>query len=177
MILTDLQVHILDLLTKLKWIKLANLKKLMDGKFKIADIHLHKILEQLCFLNRIQMNDEYIFLPYRARDEQMLTAIDIMLCFADGIILNFAEGTESCKLVFFISSENSQKVSVFKIIFVPKGKEALICAGINSIQHPSGCTMLFVLTDKSQIQLLHTDSKAYFVLKDGDNRYSFLAAK
>lgn len=177
MILTDLQVHILDLLTKLKWIRIAHLKKLIQGDFKIADIHLHKILEQLCFLNRIQMDDEYIFLPYRVRDEQMLTATDIMLYFADGVILNFAEGTEPCKLVFFISGNDSQKVGVFKIIFVPKGKEALICAGINAIQHPSGCTMLFVLTDKSQIRHIHTDSNAYFVLKNGDNGYSFLTAK
>lgn len=177
MLLTDLQVYVLELLEKLRWIKMSQLKKLIRMKFHISDTHLQNSLRQLCYLNRIQIQEEYVLLPQRTKDEQMVAAVDIMLHFANDTQLSFVKGVGSCKLVFFTASDENQKVSVFKVVFVPKGKEALICAELDAVQQPMGCTILFVLEDKSQILLLHTSSGAYFVLKNGDNGYSFYAAK
>lgn len=171
MLLTRQQAYILDLLSKTKCMKISQLRWFLRRAYSVTDEYIDRQLRQLRYLNQVWIDGEYIMLPERKRDDELITAVDIMLCFCSDGLPSFCEGTSPCKLVFFIPSEN-KKVNVFKLYFVPQGQEPIISMESQKQNKPPDHTVLFYL-QKNQIPLLQTTQNAYFVLNNPDGGFLF----
>lgn len=172
MLLTREQVYILDLLNKLKYMKKSQLLWFLKKAYSLTDECFERELRQLRYLNRIWVEDEYVLLPERKRDNELMTAVDIMLCFCGECIPSFAVGTKPCKLVFFTQT-NSEKVQIFKLFFVSPGTEQLVLPEVENQNRPPNYILLFFLQEREQMSLLSTSRDACFVLQNENGGFAF----
>lgn len=172
MLLTHQQAYILDLLSKTRCMKTSQIRWFLLRAYKTTDEYIDRQLQQLRYLNQVWIEGEYVLLPERKRDDELITAVDIMLCFCNEGLPSFCEGTSPCKLVFFVPMAN-EKVNIFRLFFVPAGKEQIISLESQKQNKPHDHTVLFYLQNEEQIQRLQTERKAYFVLQNSEGDYEF----
>jgi hypothetical protein len=145
------------------------LKKFDAGK---TEEHLIRDLRQLKHIQKIVWkSDDVLTTPLlfnEPTDEEMLSAIDIMLDLTDRRILSISRGPAPYTLRFV--SEYRDRVKAFAVIIVNARSERSIKALL-----PGGsdeCTIIFVISSLSQKDRIKTSLQHFFAVRDG-GRYRY----
>lgn len=168
--LNQRQKYLLDVMERLRYLRRDQLLHFFLLRFGGGENLFSRDVRQLCYLNRLMESGEYLFLPGCRRDDDVITAVDVMLQFAAGRNPEFTAGYGGCKLAFFLTASD-EKISAFKVYPVHRGREALVSAQADADTGHIH-TVLFQIEDRSQIPLLGTAHPFHFVLwEDGCCRF------
>jgi hypothetical protein len=179
MFLTADQAYILSILQKTRFMRKDQALRLLgklDGRK--TESQLACCLRQLRYIARIAWNTEAVFtLPdlYNSEiDEDMLSAVDIMLDLADGQILALSAPGPPFKLRFM--TEQEQSLKAYAIAAVPPGYEAVSAAILNESALPKGSTLMLLLSELSQTEKIRIVFPHYFVIR-GEAGYRYFEGR
>lgn len=169
MFITPDQEYILSILQKTKVMRGDQAYRLLnklDGSKN--DQYAARCLEQLRYIRKIARKSDGVFtLPILGNvpaDEEMLSAMDIMLDLTDFKILELSAGKPPYKLCFLTEQDNS--MGSYAVVTVPPGHEASVSASL-SFSDPESPTVIFLLSELSQKDGVKTALPHYFTVKDG----------
>jgi hypothetical protein len=132
-----------------------------------------RCLWQLKHIRRLAWKTDDVFtLPllfHEPIDEEMLSAIDIMLDLTKEKILSVSVGPAPYKLSF--SSEKGKDLKAFAIVTVKPGSEKISTILLNS-DSSDGRIIIFLLSSLSQRDSVKTSLPHYFAILDG-GRYRY----
>lgn len=169
--LNQRQGYLMEVMKRLRYLRNDQLLHFFTLRFGGKEALFQRDVRQLCYLNRLMESGGFLFLPGRRRDDDVITAVDVMLQFAAGREPEFTAGHDACKLAFFLTGTDG-KVSAFKVYPVHMGREAIVSAQADADTGRIH-TVLFQIQDRSQIPLLGTAHPFHFVLWE-DGRCRFL---
>ena len=104
-----------------------------------------------------------------ARD--ILAAVDVMLDISDGTPLDI--GGESAPFALRFLTDDGERVGSYGIIIVPPNGEARVNFQIEEVS-TNAYTIIFLLADHTQRELIKTFQPHYFAVRDGD-KYRYYA--
>lgn len=168
------QEYILSILHKTKFMRKVHAIKLLS----MTDIKRNvdytvRCLEQLRHIRKIKWVTSDVFtlpiLYMEPVDEEMLSAVDIMLDMTDSKILALSASKPPYKLCFVNGSEDN--FGSYAVIVVPHGSEAMITASLYGAESDTR-TVIFLLSGSSQKERIKTALPHFFAIHDsGKYRY------
>lgn len=171
---TQEQEYILSILHKTKVMRKEQAVKLLRiADFKRNAEYTTRCLEQLRHIRKIKWVSSDVFtlpiLYMEPIDEEMLSAVDIMLDLTDSKILALSASKPPYKLCFVNGSEDS--FGSYAVIVVPHGSETMITASLYGAES-NNRTVIFLLSDSSQKERIKTALPHFFAIHDsGKYRY------
>lgn len=176
MYLTENQAYLLSVLRETHYLRCAQAYLLLRLKepWKTPE-QADAAMRQLRYLGRaVFLEGNVIALPeYRekAPDTGMLDAVDVMLDLAGKELLRISAHKSPFKLCF-LSSQADGGIGSFAVMPVELGREAAVSAQVQ-LAEADRRTVVFLLSDWSQHEAVHTGLPHYFMLRDGGKRRYF----
>jgi len=172
--ITSDQEYILSILNKTRFMRVDQvcrlLKLLAEEKVEKYAVSL---LKQLKHMQKIVwINEKTFALPSlynESIDEDMLSAIDIMIDLTDYKILSISANNPPYKLCFFTESEDD--LSNYAVIVVAPGTETRVTTSLYATDSENR-TIIFILSDFSQKDKIKTTLPHFFAIY-GTGQYRY----
>lgn len=154
------------------------LSKAGNGR-EMTEEHAGRVIKQLRCMNKAcWINDDVATRPQLRQknlDCDMLAALDVMVDLLDTSPLAVSAKKMPFKLSFLIEQE--EDILPFGICTVEQGKESTFNFKLSDRKDISTTTVIFLISDIQQKELLHTDLKHYFALTDNGRMRYFKSGK
>lgn len=177
MYLTENQAYLLSVLDETRYLRCAQAYLLLRLKepWKTPE-QADAAMRQLRYLGRAVFLDggNVIALPeYREKtpDAGMLDAVDVMLDLAGKELLRISARKPPFKLCF-LAAQPDGGIGSFAVMPVERGREAVVSAQVQ-LEEADRRTVVFLLSDWSQHEAVHTGLPHYFMLRDNGKRRYF----
>ncbi len=170
--ITVQQADILALLSDFRCLRYSHVQRIMSAKHSSTDEQLSKMLRQLAFLGKLRMNSGFIMLPGRKMDERVIKAFDMAMDLSEGRFSFICPGMVPFTLMFSLETSIAPPHKVFGVVHVEKYCERIINAQLSACDREM--TVIFILRDKEQRELLKTDCSHYFAIRGENGKYKFL---
>ena len=172
MFLTDDQRYLLSVLDRTACMRVrqaAALLRLLNGRE--SQRYTESALRQLRYLGKIIFQgDDVISLPYHnSYDVDTLSAIDVMLDMTERRLLAVAV---KAPFTLCFLTERGDSARGFAVMTVPSGKEAR--SALLAESAPAGQrTVIFLLSDIEQRELIRFPAPHYFAVRDENAGYRY----
>lgn len=167
MLLSKPQKSLLNILRQFGAIREEQAEKILKQTY--PNVQFNVITHQLVCGGLITKSDGFIHAREGALDMSIVTAIDIMLLLEPVHIEVMQRGCAPFDLTFF--KERQGKLWRYDICSVKSGKEPLICAALEGINHKYRM-IVFVIDSFEQQKILKINCEHCFALKN-KNTYKF----
>jgi len=172
MFLTNDQNYLLSILEHTICMKTDQAARLINmGGQQKNESYFNSCLRQLRYLGKIIfVRGNIISLPYHGYyDIEMLDVIDVMLDMAEKSILA-VNTNKPFKLCFLTELENG--IGNFAVLPVPQGKEKRLAIEISEANAEKK-TVIFLLSDIKQKDLLNLSTPHYFAIRGENGEYKY----
>ena len=175
MLLTKPQHSVFQWLREFGGLRIEHIVALMKMKYKDDVLHLEPILNQLVQSRMVQKDGNlYTAFGCHAAPET-LEAFDLMLLLPSEDIQTARRGIDPFLLTFF--KFKGEKLYRYDVVAVPEGKEPIVCAQLEGINHKYRVIIL-MLDDLTQQKLLHIGCDHCFaVSENGEPRFYKIEGK
>jgi hypothetical protein len=171
-VITVQQVDILALLIDFKCLRYTHIQSIIAAKHNSSDEQLSTMVRQLVFLGKLRRESGFVMLPGRKMDERVIKAFDVVMDLSDGYIGFICPGKAPFTLLFTVQKSNAPPGKIFGVVHVERFYERIINAQLSACDREM--TVIFILRDKEQKELLTVDGNHYFAVQDENGRYKFL---
>ena len=169
MLLTKPQHSVFQWLREFGGLRTEHIVALMKMKYGDEVLHLEPILNQL-IQNRMAQKDGDLYTAFGSHAEPgLLEAFDLMLLLSTKDIQTARRGTDPFLLTFFKQKE--EKLYRYDVVAVPEGREPIVCAQLEGINHKYRVIIL-MLDNLKQQKLLHIGCEHCFAVNEnGEPRF------
>jgi hypothetical protein len=134
----------------------------MRAKFDSAEEQVRKMLTQLRYLGKVRWDGDYVMLPGRKADHDIITAFDVITDLTSGQAEGIRSGDYPFTLIFSAGVE--MRTEIFGVIIVDRYAEQDILAGLKGIS--PDLTVIFVISRREQQKYLKVNNKSYFAIRE-----------
>lgn len=165
---TQDQKYVISILDATKMMRKGQAVRLLSKLgAEYTDDYALRCLLQLKYIRKIAWKTDDLFaVPMMFNepiDEDMLSAVDVMLDLTEKRILSIAAGPEPYKLRFLSASDKGSKG--FAVIALNAGIESRMKSLL--AEAPEGYTIIFLLSNILQKDRVETSLPHYFAIRDG----------
>lgn len=167
MLLSKPQKNLVDILRQFGAIREDQAKKLLQQCY--PGLHFEPVVHQTVCGGLIRRENGYIYDRNGRPEPDIETAVDVMLLLEPKHIDAMQKGSAPFALTFF--RERQEKLWRYDVCIVAPGKEAMICAALENINHKYRM-IVFVLSSLEQQKKLDVPCEYCFARKE-DGTYRF----
>lgn len=167
MLLSKPQKELLGLLRQFGTVREDQMKQLLRQHY--SNLHFDTIVHQMLCGGLIRRENGYLFEQSGVLNPAMESAVDVMLLLEPEHIEMMQKGTDPFALTFF--KERQEKLWRYDICIADPGREAILCAALENINHKYRM-IVFVLQSLEQQKELIIPCEHCFALKE-NGKYRF----
>jgi len=172
--ITPNQEYILSILNETKVMRKDQAIRLLmklDAGITVEDAQ--RCIGQLRHIRKLVWKTDNVFthpmLFHKPTDDEMLSAIDIMIDLSKQRVLSVSAGPAPFKFRFL--SEEGNGARSFAVAVVQPGYESTIMAAPNDTLE--GCIAILLLSERSQKDTVKTEMQHYFAIRSGGRYHYF----
>ena len=163
--LTVPQAGILELLGELGCLRKRHIGQFAAAKYGSRPEHVARMLAQLATMGKVQADDDFVMLPGRKPDFDVIRAVDVAMALTGGTMDFAAKGGKSFTLVF------SAQGRTFGVAMVGEGMEYI--APMRLRADAKLLTVIFVLNSTEQRKYIQAPENCYFAVQKENGEYQF----
>jgi len=159
------QAGILELLGELGCLRKRHIGQFAAAKYGSSTEHVARMLAQLATMGKVQADDDFVMLPGRKPDFDVIRAVDVAMALTGGKMDFAAKGGKSFTLVF------SAQGRTFGVAMVGEGMEYI--APMRLRADAKLLTVIFVLNSTEQRKYIQAQENCYFAVQKENGEYQF----
>ena len=163
--LTVPQAGILELLGELGCLRRRHIGQFAAARYSSRPEHIARMLAQLATMGKVQADDNFVMLPGRKPDFDVIRAVDVAMALTGGKMDFAAKGGKSFTLVF------SAQGRTFGVAMVGEGMEYI--APMRLRADVKLLTIIFVLHSAEQRKHIQALENCYFAIQKENGEYQF----
>lgn len=172
--LTVQQTDIMALLNDFKCLRYAHIKKYIAAKHNSSDEQLSIMLKQLIFLGMLKKDAGLVMLPGRRMNAETIKAFDALMNMTEGEAEFISPGPAPFILTFSVKTDSKPTAyDNYGVLIAEMCCENSICGRLGNIDRDM--TVIFILKDIRQKNLLKIANKSYFVIQDENGKYRYFS--
>ena len=163
--LTVPQAGILELLGELGCLRRRHIGQFAAARYSSRPEHIARMLAQLATMGKVQADDNFVMLPGRKPDFDVIRAVDVAMALTGGKMDFAAKGGKGFTLVF------STQGRTFGVAMVGEGMEYIVPMRVRA--DADALTVIFLLRDAEQRKCIRAPGNCYFAVEDNEGYHFF----
>ena len=163
--LTVPQAGVLELLEELECLRRRQVEQYAAARYGSRPKHVGHMLRQLATMGKVQADDNFVMLPGRKPDFDVIRAVDVAMALTGGKMDFAAKGGKGFTLVF------STQGRTFGVAMVGEGMEYIVPMRVRA--DADALTVIFLLRDAEQRKCIRAPGNCYFAVEDNEGYHFF----